>query len=148
MTTTSVVHTWLNAFADVLSARAGLAGVLITTGYVSDVGTRDAIQIGDSIDGEQKWGLLGNRRRDEEFRVGGVIWVKRPGQGETVIRDVRGRAFALLAEIETALRTDPAVSAVAKVSAVTRYECDQGATSDGRWCQIDFEVSTRKDLPS
>lgn len=147
-TETSVVHTWLNAFADALTARANLAGVLITTGYVSDVGTQDAIQIGDSIEGEQEWSLLGNRRRRENFRIGGIIWVKRAGKGDPVIRTVRERAFALLAEVEDELRLRPTVTATAKLSAITRYECDQGASTDGRWCQVEFEVGTWKELAS
>ena len=147
-TTTSGVHAWLNAFADALGQRGALADVLITTGFVSDVGRRDAIQIGDSIEGEQEWGLIGNRRRDEKFRIGGIIWVQTAGKGEQVIRDARERAFVLLAEIEDELRLRPTVGATNKLSAITKYDVDQGATSDGRWVQIDFEVSNWKLLPS
>lgn len=147
-TETSAVHAWLNAFADALAARANLAGVLITTGYVADVGRLEAIQIGDTIEGEQEWSLLGNRRRKEQFRINGIIWVSKPGKGETVIRAARERAFVLLAEIEDELRLRPTVSATNKLSALTRYTVDQGASTDGRWAQIDFEVSNWKELAS
>lgn len=148
-TTTSGVHAWLNALADALEARPAIDDqVLVTTGYVADVDGRDAITLADSIDGEQEWGLLGNRRRDEKFTMGGVIWVKRAGKGEAVIRTVRERAWALLAEVEDELRVRPDVTGTVKVAAITRYTLDQGPTSDGRWCQIDFEIRNWKDLPS
>lgn len=146
-TTTSGIATWLNTFADALAARAGLSGVLITTGYVSDAAQQDQIQI-DSIEGEQEWGLLGNLRRKEMFRIGGIIWVTRAGKDEAVIRVVRARAYVLLAEIEDYLRVAPTVSGTNKVSALTKYTLDQGANTSGRWAQMDFEVSNWRDLPS
>lgn len=147
-TTTSGADAWMCAFADALTARAALSGVLITTGYVSDVGRQDAIQIGDTVEGDQEWGTLGNMRRREDFTVAGIIWVQRAGKGETVIRTVRARAFALLAEIEDELRVRPTVTATVKLSSITHYNLDQGANSDGRWAQMDFELKNWKDLPS
>lgn len=147
-TETSAIHAWLCAFADALELRSGLADVLVTTGYVEDTGKRDSIQIADQVDGEQTWGLLGNRRRDETFTASGIIWVKRAGKGEDVIRAVRERAFDLLAEIEDELRLRPRVSSTVKLAAITRYSVDQGANTDGRWCQLDFEVSSQQTLAS
>ena len=149
-TTTSGVHAWINALADALALRANLISwnVLITTGFVSDTDRRDAIVVGDFIQGEQEWSMLGNRRRDERFRVSGAIWVTRAGKGDTVIRAARERAIAILAEIEDELRVSPTVTATVKVAALTRYEVDQGVSSDGRWCEVDWEVSNWKDLPS
>lgn len=149
-TTTSGMHIWLVAMAAALAARANIVtwDVLVTTGWVSDIDRRDTLILGDPIEGEQEWGLLGNLRRDERFTVGGTILVQRAGKGESVIQATRERAVNILAELEDELRVRPTVGATVKVAALTRYSIDQGADSDGRWCQLEFEVSNWRDLPS
>jgi hypothetical protein len=149
-TTTSGISAWINAFADAMAVRANIVSwnVQVVTGFVSDTDRRDSLQIGDIIEGEQEWGVIGNRRRDEKFRVNSIIWVNRPGKGDAVIRAARTRAFEILAEVEDELRLRATVTATVKVAALTRYTVEQGASTDGRWCQVDFEVSNWKDLPS
>ncbi len=146
-TVTSGIDEWMNAFADALGDRAGLAGVLVTTGQVLDIGKQDSIQLTD-VEGTQTWGLLGNRRRDEEFRVSAIISVLKAGKGDPVIRAARARAVELLAEVEDELRVRTTVGATARWSALTSYDLNQFATTDGRVCEISFEVSSTKFLAS
>lgn len=147
-TVTSVAHAFMVALADKLALRANLAGVQIATGWLGgDSDARESIQL-TAVRAEQRWGMVGNRRRDEEFTVEATIWVTRAGKNETVIREVRARAFALLAEIEDCLRVDPTVDNTARVAQVSTYDMDQGATTAGRWCQLDFEILVNRDLRS
>lgn len=147
-TVTSVAHAFMVALADTLALRANLAGVQIATGWLGgDSDARESIQL-TAVRAEQRWGMVGNRRRDEEFTVEGTIWVTRAGKNEPVIREARERAFALLAEIEDCLRVDPTVGNIAKGSQVSAYDLDQGATTDGRWCQVELEILVNKDLRS
>lgn len=147
-TVTSVVDAFMVALADKLALRANLAGVQIATGWLGgDSAAMESIQL-TAARAEQRWGMVGNRRRDEEFTVEATIWVTRAGKNETVIREVRARAFALLAEIEDCLRVDPTVDNTVRVAQVSTYDMDQGATTAGRWCQLDFEILVNRDLRS
>jgi len=150
-TITSTIHAAMNAFVDGMLARANIisAGVQVASAYLGgDTARFESIQLTDAPDAQQSWGMLGNRRRDEEYTLHGVIWVFRAGKGEAVIRDVRARAFELLAEIEDFLRVDPSIGGTTKVSELSRYPLDQGANEEGRWAQIDFDVLCKKDLRS
>lgn len=147
-TVTSIAHAYMVALADALALRTGLFGVQIATGWLGgDSAARESIQF-TAVRGTQQWGMLSNRRRNEEFVIEAGIWVVEPGKGEDVIRTVRARALALLAEIEDELRVDPTVGNVAQVSQVTSYNLDQGGNTSGRWCQIEFEITVNKDLRS
>ena len=148
MTTTSSVHAFKNALVDGLLARPGLAGVqVVSAPLTSKDAARESIQLGD-VDGEQEWSALGKLAREEHYTVDVMVWVLRPGSDEAVYREVRGRAFALFAEIEAFLRADPTVGNVARVSAIRRPEVTEGANPEGRVCRIDFQVAVEKRLPS
>ena len=147
-TVTSIAHAYMAALADALAARTGLFGVQIATGWLGgETAARESIQL-TAVRGTQQWGMLSNRRRNEEFTIEATIWVGEPGKNETVIRSVRARAVELLAEIEDELRVDPTVGNIAQVSQVTAYDLDQGSNQSGRWCQIEFEITVNKDLRS
>lgn len=147
-TITSIADAYMVALADALALRTGLDGVQIATGWLGgDAAARESIQF-TAVRGTQQWGMLSNRRRNEEFVIEATIWVVNPGKNEDVIRSARARAIALLAEIEDELRVDPTVGNVAQVSQVTAYDLDQGANTAGRWCQIEFEITVNKDLRS
>lgn len=148
MTTTSSIHAFKNALVDGLLARAGLAGVqVVSAPLTSKDAARESIQLGD-VDGEQEWSALGKLAREERYTVDVMVWVIRPGGDEGVVRDVRGRAFAIFAEVEDFLRADPTVFSVARVSAIRRPEVTEGANPEGRVCRIDFQVAVEKRLPS
>lgn len=150
-TVTSTVHAAMNAFVDGMLLRSTIAGdkVQVTSGYMgADSDAKESIQLTQWTPATQSWSMLGNRRREEEYTLAGLVWVMRPGKNEDVIREVRERAFELLAEIEDFLRLDPTIDGTTKVSELSAYPGDQGATPDGRWCQIDFEILCKKDLRS
>lgn len=139
----------MNAFVDGLASRAGLFGVQVSSGYLgADSDAYESIQLVDVSPANQQWSMIGNKRRDEEYTLQGIIWVVQAGKGETVIRAARDRVFALLAEIEDFLRVDPTIGSTTRVSELSAYPLEQGANDRGRWCQISFEVSCKKDLRS
>lgn len=140
-------HTIMNALADALAARAGLDSVQVATAPLGKDTAREAIVLADGR-ASQEWGSIGAKSRDEELTIAGLVWVTRPGAGETVIRETRARAFALLAEIETHLREDPTALGSLKWYEFTSYTLDQGANDLGRWVQIDFEIVAKGRLSS
>lgn len=147
-TVTSVVDAFMVALTDKLALRSGLEGVQVASAWLGgDAAADESIQL-DGARAEQAWGALGNKRRDEEFTVDGMIWVRVAGKDEPIIRETRGRAFELLAEVEDCLRVDPGVNGTVKVCGVATYELEQGANTDGRWCQLNFEIRCEKDLRS
>lgn len=145
-TVTSKLHVAMNAIADGLALRPGLAGVQIATGPLGGDSAQESIQLftGSS---SQAWATTG-RRREEETTIEGAIWVMRAGKDEPVIRAARTRAFALLAEIEDFLRLDPSLGGIVRECGLTNVELDQGVNPDGRWCQLDFTVSPNQRLNS
>jgi len=150
-TVTSTIDAAMIAFVDGMLARANIIadGVQVSSAYLGgDTAAKESIQLTNVPQAEQKWGMLGNRRRDEEYTLAGLIWVVKAGKNETIIREARARAFELLAEIEDFIRVDPTIGATTKVSELSRYPVDQGASAEGRWCQIDFEITCKKDLRS
>lgn len=87
---------------DELRLRAGLADVLVLSAVPlseADGRTEFIALVGDdSI--EQDWSAIGIRSRDERVTLRGMVYVRRGGTGETVIRAIRERAVALSAEVE------------------------------------------------
>lgn len=147
-TETSTFDTFLNALADGLAQKPELAAVQIATSALGgETDRHESIQFYE-VEMEQSWGMLGNRRREEEYTVRGTIWTFRPGKNEPAIREARGRLRALLAAIEDFLRVDPTVGNVVKVCQLTNGRLEQGANSDGRWCQFDFDIVVNHSLSS
>jgi hypothetical protein len=150
-TVTSTIHAAMNAFGDGMLARANIisAKVQVSTGYLGgDSAAKESIQLTDVTPATQEWGLIGNRRRNEEYTLNGLIWVLKAGKNETVIRLARARAFELLAEVEDFLRLDPTIASTTLVSELASYPLDQGANQEGRWAQVDFAIACKKDLRS
>ena len=107
-TATSVVPAALDAlqtqFAAEMAATSGFETVEVFSGDMAGESPPEAVILSGSDDWNQEWSTVGNLRKSEEFTVGFAIWVVKPGAGETVIREARTRAFAILAVIETYLR--------------------------------------------
>ncbi|TXH55735.1 MAG: hypothetical protein E6Q97_08225 [Desulfurellales bacterium] len=150
-TTTSKLDAAINWLADTLAARAGLAGVQIATGWLGgDTSGRESIQILDGL-ANQSWGGIGRLSREEELELRLVIFVKRPGGNDSIIRTTRARAFELLAEIEDAIRaTAAAVSfgGLLRKSQITQIELEQGANPNERWAQLNVTIEADKRLVS
>ena len=98
--------------ANIVSAK-----VQVASGYLGDDSDRhETIQLIGATSASQRWGALGNRRREEEYTLAGVVYVLEAGKSEPAIKDVRDRAFELLAEIEDFLRLDPTIGNTVKVA--------------------------------
>lgn len=150
-TVTSSIPDAMDAFVSGMLLRANIASakVQVTSGYMGEDSERkESIQLTDVSSATQAWGMLGNRRRDEEYTINGLVWAMVAGKNETVIKAARDRAFELLAEIEDFLRLDPTIGATTKVSELSAYPFEQGANADGRYCQIDFAILCKQDLRS
>lgn len=137
---TSTAPAVLNGLVDLLTARAGLSGVQVTSGPMPS--GREKIEFHE-ITGTQRFATFGktpNRpTRAEEFTLTGLVEVNHDGAGETVIRSARDRAYALVAEIENCLRDNIHVGN-ANWAHFTRGDCRQGVGDQLRWAQIRFEI--------
>ena len=141
----------MDAFVAGMLLRANIisAAVQVASGYLgADSARHESIQLTDVTNATQSWGMVGNRRRDEEYTLNGLVWAMKAGKNEAVIKAARDRAFELLAEIEDYLRLDPTIGATTKVSELSAYPFEQGANEEGRYCQIDFQITCKKDLRS
>ena len=141
----------MDAFVAGMLARELIATdrVQVASGYLGeDSSQKESIQLTGAGSADQEWGALGNRRREETYVLQGLIWALAPGKNEKAIKAARDRAFELLAEVEDFLRTDPTIDNTVKVSHLTAYPFEQGANVNGRYCQIDFEITCEKSLRS
>lgn len=86
-------------------ARAGLTGVQISYGWPKGAPQKEMLIVG-GVKGEQQWGPMGRRAKDELYDVTHVISVI---FSDGVQQNATERAFAILAEIEQELRNDPQV---------------------------------------
>lgn len=154
--TTSAVDRFLNALVDRLRLREGLEKVAISSGPLGPDEAGPSIEFIDWT-APQDWGALGNRRREEEATFRGFIWYqKRVPVTEDGWRELRGRATAILAEIEDELRATPEgvqvfdASGVAtcRTAHVTENEGDQGVNANGRWVSISFAIEVKATLPT
>lgn len=151
--TPSTLWVFYKAFRTRMRLRANITawGVAVLAAPSGEPVPAESIQLfGTSLN--QQWGLLGNRRREEQYTVRGGIFVKRRGAGEDIADVVRDRVGELLAEVEDELRTTPNVGiasprVIAEFSA-SGSEIDQGAEDDGRWCAIDFSIAVKASLTS
>jgi hypothetical protein len=154
---TSAVDDAMNALQTQLAARPGLAGVTVASGDLDADTPREAIILGGVFEWEQEWATIGNLRKDEDFGVETVVWIVKPGAGETVIRAARDRAVAIVAEIETYLRLSTvhgdAVDGITLQGVVRSAEwrptsLRQGPYPDGgRWCQVTGVIGIKARLP-
>lgn len=138
-----------DAMQEALSARAGLAGVQVVSGPVGPQDTRpEAVLLIRALPSADEAHTEGNYSRSEDYTIDGIIWATKPGADELAIRDVRDRAFELLAEVEAYLRTDAGMQLSDQIAPsqitfceMSRKGFDQGIhTSGGRWVQIDFGI--------
>lgn len=148
-TATSTIPAFLDALRATLAARTLIAagGVLVATAPTGEPVPRESIQLFDAA-ADQEWAASGNKRRREQYRVRGGIFISAPGAGEAKAKAARDRAFALLAEIEDALRLDHNVSGTVNQAQIAAYDLDQGAAKEGRWAAIEFFIAVRAELTS
>lgn len=147
-THTSTVPAVLDALKTLLDARAGLAGVTVTTAPSGEPVPMESIQF-FGTNGDQAWAALGNRRRRETYTIRGGIFIIKGGAGADVWDAARERAYALLAELEDAIRVSPTLDLADRVIIqLTRADLDQGAQDNGRWAALDIDLGVTAELVS
>lgn len=150
-TVTSSAPAAMDAFVEGMLARENVATwkLQVSSGYLGeDSSQKESIQLTHVSNANQEWGALGNRRREEEYTIHGFAWALAAGKNEPAIKAARDRAFELLAEVEDFLRLDPTIGNTVKVAHLTAFPFDQNANVNGRYCQIDFEITCEKSLRS
>lgn len=125
-----------------LEAQAGLSGVLVSYGWPKDP-RRELIVLGDA-EITQQYRAIG-------AAVGGLSTAKREEIELTLLVSVVGettaqqatteRALTLLGHIETAIRTDPRVSAAVEVAQLSRYRVEELVNDTAREARLTAVVS-------
>lgn len=103
---TTTVPAFLDALKAQLEARLALADVGIYTSPQNEEVTQ-SIEFGYRVNGTQGWAALGQRARNDDYTITGIIWIAKDGAGEAVAKEARDRVYALFAELEAQLRTAP-----------------------------------------
>ncbi len=109
-----------------LQARGGLANVQVTNGPPLPNPSREFIWVG-TAEGTQAQAAMGGLRR-EEYGLEVVISVEREG---TDIAAADARCFALVAELENQLRTDPTVNAAVEHAEMAGFRLGEFVGADG-----------------
>lgn len=123
-----------------------MAGVVVTTAPSGDPIPDESIQL-FGTNGDQAWSALGGQRRRETYTITGGIFITRRGAGPEVWDAVRGRVYALLAELERTLHEDPTLGFGARSDVqMATANLDQGVGDNGRWAAIDFTIAVVAEL--
>ena len=139
---TTTVPAFLDALKTALEARAGLAGVTIATCPLKEEAI-ESIEFGYRITGTQGWAAFGQRSREDNYVITGIVWIAKDGAGETVAKEARGRVYDLFAELEEQLRDQPwLTNVVAGLGAqLTRADFDQWYDDAKRIARMTFDIS-------
>lgn len=154
-TMTSTVPLVLATIRDRMAARRDadpdgpLKGVVFTATPSGDPIPHESLQL-FGTDGDQAWGAIGNRRREETYTIGGGILIVVRGAGEAIADAARERAYAILAELEDELRRFPNLELIAgQIQAqLSRVNLDQGPQDNGRWAALDIGIAVKASLAS
>ena len=136
---TSTVPAFLDAFKAALEARAGLAGVQVSTAPLGADSKPESIQMGD-VPGTSPWGAVGAKRRNERYTVACAIWKQESGAGEAKAKAERDRVFAIFAEVEKAVVGNPNLGQVVHQLTFGEWTLEQGVNPQSRWAQLTFEI--------
>jgi hypothetical protein len=134
------------ALVEMFGELDGLSGVKVHYGYLNDAQQlgQENINVG-KVRFNQEWGALANLRREESYRVELVVLVKRGGDDQ---QGTEERMWAVLAEIEQALRADPTVGGFVRVAELTEGEQDNSPDSEGWFSQVVAQITCKASLPS
>lgn len=113
---------------------------------VNDWLAEDVVALLD-VDATQDATVMGTRAREERFSLTVLVSSARGG-GTEVQRTVTEAAYALLATLETTLRTDPGVTATCRKAEVVGHLMaeDETTTGDGvlgRVCEIAASIAVQ-----
>lgn len=153
-TTTSTVPAYLVALRDALNTRFAanptFASVKAYAAPAGDPLPLEMVELVGTVGTEatQQWGALGNRRKVETYTVHGFIGALVAGAGEDVADSARSRVYAILAEVEDYLRTDPRVNATVMRSQLASANLLQDIEEGGRWAALMITIDVYTELNS
>ena len=123
---TSTIPTLKTNLKTALGLRAGLSGVQIAYGPPAVGMQREYIWLGDA-DGQQTFAAMGTLNF-EEYDLQVIVDVIREGEDEA---SADARCFAIQAELENQLRSDPTVTAAVSSAQIGHFKLTENVTADG-----------------
>ena len=151
-TTTSTVPAYLTALRDALNTRFAANPTFAEVKcYAAPAGDPLPLEMVElfGTDETQQWGALGNRRRTETYTVRGMVGaILESGAGEDVADAARARVYAILAELEDQLRTDPNMAHTVYRSQLASANLTQGIADTGRWATLEITIDVYTELNS
>lgn len=142
MATTSV-PAFLDALKAQLEARAGLADVGIYTSPQNEEVT-ESIEFGYRIAGTQGWAALGQRARNDDYAVTGIIWKAADGAGEATAKEARDWVYTTFGELEEALRDDMHLSDTLVIGCqLIRADFSQWYDDRKRMARLEFDIAAK-----
>lgn len=146
---TTTVTALLPALRDSLQAMPALSDVIVSTVPLADTaGIPESIEFG-SLEQNQDYSALGNKRKKEEYTLHGWIIITKYGAGEQVGVEARDRAYDILGELDECLTVDPTVGGIVQKATLTNHRLTQvitGETGNQRGAVIDFDISVTATL--
>lgn len=135
---TSTVPAFKSALLSRLQARPGLSDVQVTYGWPSGAVKRESMMLG-GLNGSQEFRTIGATQRMEEYGLDVYITVIREGQGRQQNADER--AFALMAEIEAELRSDPTVNNTVLTAELRDFDLQPMASAETREARLTVTIN-------
>jgi hypothetical protein len=134
---TSTIPALKAALLSLLAARTNLSGVQVVWGAPLPNPGREFIALAGT-EGEQQTAAIGRLRREEEYRLTIYASTLREGQNQQACTE---RAFALVAEIEDAVRADPSIGGVVRTALVDGpFTLEEGATDSHRTALVTISL--------
>ena len=144
---------YVDGLVTALKARAGLAGIDISTGPIPrELVRTQAIAVVAVMPSAQDPADIGpptnSRSMEERYTIVGGIIARALGKGEPIIKAARDSAAAMLEEIDQAVRADFSMGInegvggdnPVTVAFLSRKEMDQGIEDKYRWCSIGWAI--------
>jgi hypothetical protein len=133
----STAPAFKDALFDALAARNGLSGVTVSYGAPLQ-GPREFIALGD-ISGSQQFAALGALAKDETYTLDVYVSVLREGNQQQQCTE---RCFAIAAEIEDYLRTNPTVNNTVRVAELlSPFQLEEYGSDQARQSILSLGIS-------
>lgn len=140
---TTTVPDFLDALKAQLEARQGLADVGIYTSPQNEEVT-ESIEFGFRITGTQGWAAMGQRSRNDDYTVTGIIWKAVDGAGEATAKEARDWVYTTFSELEESLRDDMHLSDTLVIGChLTRADFTQWYDDRKRMARLEFDIEAK-----
>ena len=141
---TSTVTTYPSSVPVVKTAlvtafQTACTGAQVTYGWPGRSPEREWVMVGDATWQTEEWGPFGQKAREEEYTLSLYVNVLRPGDSAQEATD---RAFAIFADIEAWLRTNPRPIPGRNIHCqIVPAGTTTSAMDDGFECQIKAHIA-------